>query len=290
MNKILLENKPLLNEKQYEKLENCSKDLHSICLNYPDWNDLLSLRLHLWEKDWQVITKSKNEEILNAKITQLKQEILVDPFSGGTLKEPVLEREWHWEKWVLEEWKKISPYSSYDAIEMQKPKPHRFAEKILNWMSSLQNEPICKELVLVKNERKIHVKQEYFQQINHELIPILFSQLAVGAKQLQKDIAIITRLDIANQKKQEEVNNLNSSNKKLEIQIERDSLQLKEDRKTYPQLYKQAADQITQINNERIDDHVKEGKRIAATNKSLEELSTMQKKTIEELKEQLKRF
>lgn len=121
------------------------------------WNDELSNSLRGWALSLiqrgrpDLIQRLTEEELRSAAIERidfLRTHVLFNPLNPSqTLVDPVLEREWSWEKECLKEWKRIDPHpdipdSPFDGKHMEEEKPHSFAHAILVWAQSIHPEEL----------------------------------------------------------------------------------------------------------------------------------------------------
>lgn len=124
--------------------------LTDILSKYSSWQDPISKLLSGW--GWEIITidPEKKEfkdlspeefEMAKNQINDLKKVILFNPMDkqGTMFNELVLEREWPWEKWMLDDYNALfqQPRSPFDGQMHEKAKPHEFAQAIISWLKLL---------------------------------------------------------------------------------------------------------------------------------------------------------
>lgn len=110
------------------------------------YNDPLSERVVVWHKSTMdsLSNLKKNgantQELecgLHESINSLRQEILVNPLDGSRLKQPFLERNWVWERWMHDDCSTLSPHSPLDNQPMDGATPHEFASEMLAWSEKI---------------------------------------------------------------------------------------------------------------------------------------------------------
>jgi hypothetical protein len=128
------------------------EELTFILDDYGDSDDFLSKRLHRWgDKVVQPRKIYGSEEAIcdhfKKRVRRLMHDILINPMDPETLSEPVLDGDWVWEKWILEDYmlkcKIVKGYieSPYDECEME-PTPHLFAQAMLVWAKTYKLDSI----------------------------------------------------------------------------------------------------------------------------------------------------
>jgi hypothetical protein len=152
----------LTGEKQAPHIFDCQEEIDKISdimWAYKDWKDPLSKDMSRWGVDLFKLRDVPENELVDAAlhmVDTLQKKILVNPLdyvNHSPLEEPVLERQWTWEKSWLEKWPLLdgTGISPFDKLPMQATKPHFFAIKMLNWLHSLpltSNQP---PLVIANN-------------------------------------------------------------------------------------------------------------------------------------------
>jgi len=142
---LILKLKPSLKESLVDSINTLAQILDT----YESWEDHLSLRLYEWgarvievapkfNKDTDANLKLKVDEYIHV----LMREILLNPLNGLPLKDPILDREWVWEKSMLDEYKTLSLLSPYDAKPINAT-VHLFAKAMLGWVQSLPYTSEC---------------------------------------------------------------------------------------------------------------------------------------------------
>ncbi len=111
---------------------------------YESWHDPFSERLFRWGVE--ILPSNlpeghipSEEEIAYGaqKVDELTREILISPLDRAPLREPVLERQWLWERWQLEDFQTLFLLSPFDGMPFEEIQRHRFAEELLYWLQSL---------------------------------------------------------------------------------------------------------------------------------------------------------
>ncbi len=122
--------------------------LEDILINFGALEDPLSEDLLAWAARTYLIISAdgfkRNAELKQSvlkRIHKLRDQKLINPIDGTPDKEPVLERQWKWERWMVEEyktcWKRIYPQlpvkSPFDQQDMQPSCPHMLAQELQKW-------------------------------------------------------------------------------------------------------------------------------------------------------------
>ncbi|MDF2577650.1 MAG: hypothetical protein K0S74_1134 [Chlamydiales bacterium] len=135
-----------------EQYQSVMERLQDIIIGFQNWNDRLSLKLIKWSFKVSNITlgqrvRPEQLELIKKQIEKLVSKILVDPLGfsadrspNAMLKEPMLDREWVWEKAVLDDYleKTGVDLSPFDNQKID-PKPHEFAKAMLMWLRTFTN-------------------------------------------------------------------------------------------------------------------------------------------------------
>ncbi|MDF2577660.1 MAG: hypothetical protein K0S74_1144 [Chlamydiales bacterium] len=137
-----------------EQYQSVMERLQGILEKFQEWNDELSLRLREWGLEVSRISleemvQPRQAEEVDRQIQRLANDILVNPFKSGIsglskpemLKEPVLDRDHVWEKWMLDEYLEICSDSPYDNQPIE-ARSHEFAKAMIDWLDSFT----CKEI------------------------------------------------------------------------------------------------------------------------------------------------
>lgn len=117
--------------------------LEDILLRHLTWKDPLSIRLFKWGSKvlsinlTNITTAPLVVELGTERIEKLREKIVINFVDlKSTLKEPMLDRKWTWEKSVLENYLKLSSLSPFDEQPIQAV-PHTFAHEILAWANRI---------------------------------------------------------------------------------------------------------------------------------------------------------
>lgn len=127
-------------------------ELEGYLCTYDLNTDPLSERLHKWGRRTVLACYAPHfifdaEAIQKAgrRIQKLLKRVLINPLDTSPLCQPVLERHWTWEKWMLEDYQTLTTKSGFDQEEMAPMVPHTFAKMMLLWAHSfpfLPEEPL----------------------------------------------------------------------------------------------------------------------------------------------------
>ncbi len=119
-------------------------DLAAIIYKYDSWKDRLSERLFTWGVKVLMVKLPMDRDLdseqvawVQKKVDKLKNVILVNPMDDAPLEEPVLERMWTWEQWMLEDYQRLQSYSPFDGKLMAAATSHDFAIDMLSWIKRL---------------------------------------------------------------------------------------------------------------------------------------------------------
>ncbi len=161
-------------------------ELIEILDRYETWNDPFSQRLFRWGVEIlpahlpDDYVPNEEEVAYGAqKIEELRKQILISPLDRAPLREPVLEREWLWERWQLEDFQTLYHLSPFDGMPFEEIRRHRFAEELLYWLQSLaeNRSPSLGESSssgeLIEMSRSYHLNASLIQQSNDDQSKVL---------------------------------------------------------------------------------------------------------------------
>ncbi len=138
-------NQPFDYAKAYQELKN-------ILATHLQWKDSTSLRLHKWgDKTVRLHTPIPSQDtqaffnVIKNRLEKILGDILLSPIGGAPLAEPVIERDWIWEKETLDEFIALfkrafpsqDPLSPLDNKKLETMRPHAFAKAIVTWINAL---------------------------------------------------------------------------------------------------------------------------------------------------------
>ena len=118
--------------------------LTDLLYRYRDWDDNLSTKIHDWglEAIDVDISKMKGlnprlEQLITEKITELKDSILVNPLTLGTLVAPVIEQDtWEWEESAIQDHINCNLSSPFSFQPIREYRSHDFAREVIAWLDT----------------------------------------------------------------------------------------------------------------------------------------------------------
>jgi hypothetical protein len=191
--------------------EQAINDVTDILWDYKDWTDPLSKSLSQWGVDVLKLKSVTDEGLLNTALTMieyLQKNILVNPLdcvNHSPLSDPVLERQWTWEKSWFKQWPLIDDtgLSPFDKQPMGAVKPHTFALEMLKWLGGLPlNTPktLATSSPTPNNSSPLIVQAGLISPVNKSLFTFLLNKAAqnyaviASVRDVRQDIVKTSKL------------------------------------------------------------------------------------------------
>jgi hypothetical protein len=210
-----------------------------------EWKDTLSRQLLKWGFEVLSLEFPENIEFemqteANKRINDLLHKILINPLDQTTLEDPILEGDWVWEKWMLDDYqesflqfssKVISPFY---GKEIEKIIPHTFAKEMLVWARSISllTNSLSKEVIDLDN-KSVTVKKNC-TEVNEKQNPVLskgkvflYQKLAKIAVKLQNERFYREQVEIELRQQQLLIKQNEELNRQHEIRLEEWKLETK---------------------------------------------------------------
>lgn len=225
----------LLSPENHDQLDR----LADILERFQNCNDDLSQQLFKWGSNAVILTAiaegmdlSEFKVKVEKELETLAREILVNPMTHQPLQVPLIDREWVWEKSILDDYLELSNISPFDGLPIQ-AKTHEFALAMINWLKDVHDTnqialPVDKDKSAIGNLIKPEVSDDmrlnnyyHLAKCAHNVKSLRILQNAFNAteKMYEENAEIIRKHIIQQEEKlQKYENELNDSQKKrLEI-------------------------------------------------------------------------
>ncbi len=152
--------------------------LNQILDKYPDNSDFLSRDLHNWagnlsEEAFEKRLADPQEQMMVAirHIGVLFFEVVINPLNKMPLSDPVVERNWVWERKMHQEWReRYKGISPLDGLQMaENPVPHSFAKEIIAWGADLlSNMPLLNRQIILRHQMDMLDDNQMVERALHE--------------------------------------------------------------------------------------------------------------------------
>ncbi|MBJ7449868.1 MAG: hypothetical protein JHC93_05870 [Parachlamydiales bacterium] len=237
----------VLNNTQKIQCNSALESIKEVSDKYRDWNDCLSQQLTYWCDDvchLKLLSSGLNSKAIK-KLIELKK-VLANPFNTNySIKKPMLDRQWTWEKSWLESYQTVSNNSPFDCEPMT-IKHHQYAQDIIDIVNSIFSEFLGPEAPIdsaILNESDLKEKRYIFGQLSQAA----FLRIINSRTLFQAEKMIISSKNKEEQTKKNNEILVEECNKKIKAQADAHNMTVAEFKKMISDLNKTVNKLETQI-------------------------------------------